>query len=148
MPPSDVVARPRLQLMRMLAARPQDVFRAWTEPDQLERWCAPAGYEVLDIELELRVGGAYSVVMKHPDETSVCVTGNFLAVAPGQRLAYTCARQGTEMDAGDTSVSVDLRDRSGSTGLVLTHRGFESDEVYDFHEWAWNSCLDQLADLL
>ncbi len=138
----------RLQVARILAARPQEVFLAFTEPTQLRHWCAPEGYEVLDVEIEPQVEGAYSILTQHPDEHPVRISGTFLTVAPGRRLAYTCAREGTEMDPSQTRVGVDFRDRDGSTGLVVTHRGFDSDEVYDFHDWAWNSCLDQLGELL
>ena len=148
MAPSDVVSRASLQVSRTIAARPENVYRAWAEPDRLRRWCAPEGYEVLSVELDARVGGEYWIAMKHPDEAIVCVVGCLLAIVPGRRLAYTCAREGTEMDAGHTRVNADLRDRGGATELVVTHSGFASAEVYDFHEWAWNSCLDQLAKVL
>ena len=148
MTPSDVVPRASLQVARTIAAAPEDVYRAWAEPDRLRRWCAPEGYEVLGVELDHHVGGEYWIAMKHPDEAVVCVVGSLLALEPGRRLAYTSAREGTEMDAGHTHVNVDLRDRGGATEVVVTHGGFASAEVYDFHEWAWNSCLDQLAKVL
>jgi uncharacterized protein YndB with AHSA1/START domain len=132
---------------RTIAASPQDVFRAWTEPELLKRWTAPEGYTVLGVDLDLRVGGEYWIAMKHPDEAVVSVAGKFLAIDPGRRLVYTTARAGTEMEAGHTCVSAELHDRGGTTEVQVTHSGFDSDEVYDFHEWAWNSCLDLLAQL-
>jgi uncharacterized protein YndB with AHSA1/START domain len=147
MTPSDVVPRSSLQVTRTIAAPPEDVFEAWTEPEPLKRWCAPEGYTVLGIEVDLRDGGEYWIAMKHPDEAIVCLVGRYLAVDPGRRLVYTCAREGTEMDAGQTRVDVQLGAHGDSTEVVVTHAGFQSDEVYDFHEWAWNSCLDQLAAL-
>src|SRR5206468_8096526 len=124
MTPSDVVPRASLHVTRTIGARPEDVYRAWAEPDRLRRWCAPEGYEVLGVDLDPRVGGAYSIVMKHPDEAIVCVVGSLLAIEPGRRLAYTCAREGTEMDAGHTRVNVDFRERGGATDVVVTHSGF------------------------
>jgi uncharacterized protein YndB with AHSA1/START domain len=142
-----VVANRTLQVTRTIAASPHDVFRAWTEPEPLRRWTAPEGYTVLGVDLDLRVGGEYWIAMKHPDEAVVTVVGKFLAIEPGRRLVYTTAREGTEMEAGHTRVSAELLDRDGATEVQITHSGFDSDEVYDFHEWAWNSCLDLMAQL-
>jgi glutathione S-transferase len=144
---SDVVANRTLQVTRTMSASPDEVFRAWTEPEPLKQWCAPEGYAVLGVDLDLRVGGEYWIAMKHPDEAVVTVVGKFLAIEPGRRLVYTTAREGTEMEAGHTRVSAELHARDGGTEVHVTHSGFDSDEVYDFHEWAWNSCLDLLAQL-
>jgi uncharacterized protein YndB with AHSA1/START domain len=136
-----------LRLSRRLAAPRESVFWAWTDPEQLTRWCAPEGYTVPTLTRELRVGGAYRIEMHHPDER-VVLHGHYLLLDPPARLAYTYGWEGSEMEAPQMTVLVDLHDRHGATDVDVTHGPFESDAVLSFHEWAWNSCLHQLAALL
>ena len=49
----------------MFDAPREDVFAAWTDPAQVARWWAPAGYEIpLDsVVVEPRVGGRFHLTM-------------------------------------------------------------------------------------
>jgi uncharacterized protein YndB with AHSA1/START domain len=49
---------------------PRDVvFAAWTDPDQVARWWAPAGFDIPieSVEIEPRVGGRFHLVMVQSD---------------------------------------------------------------------------------
>jgi uncharacterized protein YndB with AHSA1/START domain len=52
---------------RTLRVPPAEVFAAWTDPDRLSQWWGPPGYSVDRIDADLRVGGAYRIVMRPPD---------------------------------------------------------------------------------
>lgn len=39
-----------VRLTRTIHAPPEEVYRAWTEPDRLRRWFGPDGFEVLEVE--------------------------------------------------------------------------------------------------
>jgi uncharacterized protein YndB with AHSA1/START domain len=136
-----------LRLSRRLAAPREHVFHAWTDPELLTQWCAPEGYEVPALARELRVGGPYRIEMDHPDER-VVLRGRYLVVDRPVRLEYTYGWEGSEMEAPEMVVMVDFHARGDATEVVITHGPFESDAVLSFHEWAWNSCLAQLAGLL
>ncbi|MGH2730469.1 MAG: SRPBCC family protein, partial [Actinomycetota bacterium] len=45
-------------------------------------------------------------------------------------------------------VTVEFRDIGDDTEIVLTHEGFPSNELRDFHLGGWESSFDRLADLL
>ena len=55
-----------VRLTRTIQAPPEEVYRAWTEPDRLRRWFGPDGFEVLEVELEARPGGRYRTAVTGP----------------------------------------------------------------------------------
>ena len=57
------VPRVAIHAQRRFAAPPERVFHAWTEPEALKRWWCPPGWTAADIEVDLRVGGAYRIGM-------------------------------------------------------------------------------------
>ena len=52
---------PVVRLERTIPAPPDQVYRAWLDPEVLRRWLAPGGLEVSRLELEARVGGRLRV---------------------------------------------------------------------------------------
>ena len=52
---------PVVRLERVIAASPNDVYRAWLDPDLLQQWLAPGGITVERAEVEARVGGRYRI---------------------------------------------------------------------------------------
>jgi hypothetical protein len=50
-----------------MAASPEEIFDAWTDPESLAVWMAPGSVQRAEVELEARVGGRLRIVMKSPD---------------------------------------------------------------------------------
>ena len=137
---------PTLRLERTFAAPRERVFRAWTDPAELARWFAPTDEHTTKvIALEARVGGTYRVEMHAPSGNVHTVTGTFREVRPPERLVFTWTWEGKDM--GETLVTLEFRDRGGSTDLVLTHELFPTQEARDEHSRGWDGCLRRLAKL-
>lgn len=47
---------------RKLAASREEVFDAWTKPDQIAEWWDPTGARLVTCEIDLRVGGGFRFV--------------------------------------------------------------------------------------
>jgi uncharacterized protein YndB with AHSA1/START domain len=99
------------------------VFRAWTDPEVLRRWWCPPGWAPAEIEIDLRVGGAYCIGMRQRrGESPVCVRGQFLEVACPERLVYTWRWQNAFEGMPETRVTVLFTDTpGGGTDVLLTH---------------------------
>jgi uncharacterized protein YndB with AHSA1/START domain len=63
------VAAQEVRLTRILDAPRERVFRAWTDPADVEAWYGPANYDTPRerIRIDLRVGGRYELVMVERD---------------------------------------------------------------------------------
>ena len=78
-----------VEVRHSLHAPIADVFRWWTEADLLREWMSPIG--TVDAEVDLRVGGAFRIVMKGGGRVIEHV-GEYLEIDPPRRLVFTCTR--------------------------------------------------------
>jgi uncharacterized protein YndB with AHSA1/START domain len=146
--------QPVLKLSRVIAASRQRVFDAWTDPAAIKVWWGrPDGVAVSNVEIDLRVGGAYRIVTEIEGGYEFPLVGRFLEVEPPDRLVYSFKwEREIPLPGGDfvdeTRVTVEFRDLGDETEIVLTHEGFPNDEVFEFHNFGWTLSYDRLEVLL
>lgn len=137
----------RLRLERTIRTPRERVFEAWTNPADLARWSAPEGLEVAEGEVDLRVGGRWSVVMQGAGGGSTYhATGEYREIDPPRRLVYT-HRWLTDETPVETLITVEFQEEGDATRVVMVHEGFRSESSRDGHESGWSSCLDRLERL-
>ena len=107
-----------LVVTRTIDAPPRIVFEAWTKAELFQRWWVPKSSELtlLSCELDVRVGGAYRLVFRHPAATEpMAVHGRYLEVTPPSRLVWT------NEEAGDNGqvTTVTFEEKDGKTLLVM-----------------------------
>src|SRR6516165_1010076 len=101
-----------LKLSRVLHARRETVFKAWSSAEHVKNWFCPETFAVPDAEVEMHVGGAFDVCMRSPAGEEHWIRGRFVEVTPHTRLvidmhiADSAGRQlfraFTEVDFADT----------------------------------------------
>ena len=65
-----VVALEReLVITRIFDAPRELVFQAWTDPEHLKKWWGPHGFTNPVCDVDLRLGGRWSILMRGPDGT-------------------------------------------------------------------------------
>ena len=77
---------PPLRLSRVLRARRETVFEAWSTADHIKRWFAPQPCSAPQARVEMRVGGPFELCMALPSGERHWVRGTFADVIPGRRL--------------------------------------------------------------
>jgi len=73
---------------RVFDAPRELVFRAWTDPERLQRWWGPKGFTNPRCEVDVRPGGAIRIDMRAPDGMVYPMTGTFLEIVPAERLVF------------------------------------------------------------
>jgi uncharacterized protein YndB with AHSA1/START domain len=135
----------------LIDAPREKVYRAWTEPDLLKQWFAPAPWTTPHAELDVRPGGASTIVMRSPDGNDMPCSGVYLEVVPNERLvftdAYTAGWQPSQKPF--VTVIVTFEDEGGRTRYNARARHWtaadrEAHEKMGFHQ-GWRQCADQLA---
>jgi uncharacterized protein YndB with AHSA1/START domain len=107
-----------LVVTRTFNAPARFVFEAWIKTDLFQRWWVPKsfGLTLLSCELDVRVGGAYRLVFKHPGAPEpMAFHGRYLEVTPHSRLVWT------NEEAGDNGpiTTVTFEEKAGKTLLVM-----------------------------
>jgi len=140
-----------LVVTRTINAPPHIVFQAWIKAELFQRWWVPKslGLELLSCELDVRVGGAYRLVFRHPAAPEpMAFHGRYLEVTPPSRLVWTNEEAGS---AGQVT-TVTFEERAGQTQLVM-HDLYPSkealDEAISSGSTNWNDeTFNQLDELL
>ncbi|WP_074119056.1 SRPBCC domain-containing protein [Bradyrhizobium sp. AS23.2] len=103
-----------------IAARPEHVFRALTEPDQVVRWWgSDEAYRITNWQMEIGVGGRWRSEGRNADGTSFCARGELLRVDRPTALSMSWM---SDWDGGQTSVvHYALEGTTRTTRLTLCH---------------------------
>ena len=128
-----------LRLERRLAAPPEAVFAAWTDPGMLGQWMSPFGHA--DVSIDLRVGGRLRVAMID-GQARIDHTGEFLEVDPPRRLRFTWVSPYTGPQGSE--VTVTFEPEAAGTRLLLVHLGLPAG-VVDPHREGWAAILGRLS---
>ena len=78
----------RLVVRRVMPATRGEVFAAWTNPESIRDWMCPGDTLTAEAELDLRVGGAYRIVMRS-ESRAYEHTGEYRIVEPPSKLVFT-----------------------------------------------------------
>jgi uncharacterized protein YndB with AHSA1/START domain len=137
----------KLVIRRVLPATREEVFAAWTDPESIRDWMCPGEIVSAEAELDLRVGGAYRIVMKgQTREYEVEHTGEYRVVDSPSKLVFTWISKGTEYRP--TLVTVELLDRGDQCELILTHERFPTADAMKRHRGGWSQIAARLAEYL
>ena len=78
-----------LTFQRTFDAPRERVWQAFTDPQLIPRWWGPHGTTTKVSEMELRPGGRWRYVSSAPDREDVEFFGEYLEVAPPDRIRWT-----------------------------------------------------------
>jgi uncharacterized protein YndB with AHSA1/START domain len=150
-PPSD---ERELSLTRIIDAPREKVYRAWTDPELLKQWFAPAPWTTPRAELDVRPAGANLIVMRGPEGQDFPNRGVYLEVVKNERLVFTDAytRAWEPSEKPFMTVILTFEDLSGKTRYTarVLHWSVADRETHKkmgFHA-GWGKCTDQLAALV
>ena len=118
-----------IRLTRLFNAPRHLVFEAMTKPEHVKQWwgCLGEGYSVPVCEIDLRVGGAWRFVNRHP-KGEAAFHGEYREITPPGRLVFTEIFE--EFPDTVTVVTTELTDEGGKTRMTATVR-YPSLEVRD-----------------
>ena len=114
------------------------LFSRWTKADHLKRWMCPNPGEILSCQLNLRVGGRYTIAMQTQSGPHT-VTGTYLEIVQNRRLRFTWGWMGNNW-SNEVDVQFFSTD-SGGSRLTLRQREFPSCDDLEQHRDGWNMCV-------
>jgi uncharacterized protein YndB with AHSA1/START domain len=146
-----------LELTRVVEAPVARVWAAWTTPEHLMKWFAPAPWSVASCEIDLRPGGVFRTVMRSPEGEEFPGNGCILEVEVERRLVFTDALLPGYRPAPESFfTAVISMEPTGPDGRYTRYvaRALHADpearkrhEDMGFHD-GWGAALDQLVDLV
>src|ERR1700757_3350253 len=112
-----------VRLHRVLATRPDKVYRAFPEPDALAKWLPPNGYACTVHQLDAKVGGSYRMSFRNfTTGQSHSFSGEYIELVPNKQLQYKDRFDDRNL-TGEIHVTVTLRPVSVGTELNIVQEG-------------------------
>lgn len=110
----------QIAMTRVFDAPRNLVFDAWTKPELMKRWfTGNVAWELVECEIDLRVGGSYRWVWKGPNGERMGITGVYQEIVPNERVVAT-EKFDEEWYPGGAVVRMDLTERDGKTTFTTT----------------------------
>jgi len=137
-------------ITRTFAAPRKLVFAAMTQPEHVRQWYGLHDQTMKVCEIDLRVGGKWRYVVQMPDGNEFAFSGEYLEIAPPERLVST--EWFEAIPGSDYVATVTFSEQDGKTTLT-SHLRYQSPEHRDGHvnsgmEWGMQQTFARLDEHL
>ena len=137
-----------VRLHRVLAAKPEKVYRAFLEPDALARWLPPNGFTAKVHHMDAKVGGRFKMSFTNfTTGATHAFGGEYRELKPNQRLRYTDVFDDPKLP-GEMLVTVDLKAVSVGTEIDIVQQGVPEAIPLEACYLGWQESLRNLARLV
>ncbi len=140
-----------LRMTRQLPATPEAVFDAYTDAEQQKIWFSILDEEpgIVEIEVDLRVGGTQKAVWGPNRDTLFTEVQTFLEIDRPHRLVTESTGSDPSGQTMTTHIIVTFEPHDGGTLVTVEQTGFPTPEMRDFFEtMAWVGAFDRIEAYL
>lgn len=137
-----------IKLHRVLATRPEKVYRAFIEADALAKWLPPNGFTCTVHQFDGKVGGTFKMSFRNfTTGASHSFGGEYVELVPHERLRYTDKFDDPNLP-GLLEVTVTLKEVSVGTELKIVQEGIPDVIPPEACYLGWQDSLRNLALLV
>ena len=137
-----------IRLHRVIAAKPEKLYRAFLEPDAIASWLPPYGFTCTVHELDAKVGGTHRMSFRNfTTGDSRSFGGTYLELVPGERLVYTDRFDDPNLP-GEMKVTVTLKAVSVGTEVNIEQQSVPDVIPAEACYLGWQESLRKLAKLV
>jgi uncharacterized protein YndB with AHSA1/START domain len=137
-----------VRLHRVLATKPDKVYRAFLEPDAMAKWLPPNGFTCTVHRLDAAVGGTFRMSFRNfTTGQSHAFGGTYVALVPSERLVYTERFEDPNLP-GEITVTVTLKKVMIGTDVNIVQEGLPDAIPVEACYLGWQESLRNLARLV
>ena len=137
-----------VRLHRVLATKPDKVYRAFIEADAMAKWLPPNGFACTVHHLDAKVGGTFSMSFRNfTTGKSHSFGGQYVELISGERLRYTDKFDDPNLP-GEMQVTVTLKQVSVGTEINIVQEGVPDAIPVEACYLGWQDSLRNLANLV
>jgi len=137
-----------VRLHRVLAAKPEKIYRAFLEPDALAKWLPPNGFTCKVHQIDPKVGGTHKMSFTNfTTGKNMSFGGVYRELVPNEHLRYTDKFDDPNLP-GEMQVSVNLKKVSVGTDLAIVQEGIPAAIPLEACYLGWQESLANLARLV
>ncbi len=138
----------KVQLHRVLRAKPEKIYRAFLEAEALSKWIPPYGFTCTVQHLEASVGGTFKMSFRNfSSGNGHSFGGEYLELVANERIRYTDRFDDPNLP-GTLEVTVSLKPVMCGTDLSIVQAGIPDAIPLEMCYLGWQESLAQLATLV
>jgi uncharacterized protein YndB with AHSA1/START domain len=140
-----------MRMTRTLPATPDEVFDAYTDAEKQKIWFSILDTKpgIVEIEVDLRVGGQQTAVWGPDPDNLFRETQTFLVIDRPHRLVTESSGSSPDGLTMTTRIDVTFEAVDGGTLVTVVQSGFPAVEVRDFFtEHVWVGAFDRIEAFL
>ena len=111
-----------VRLHRVLAAKPDKVYRAFTTPDAFARWLPPNGFTCAVHQMDCKVGGTYRMSFTNFTARMHVFGGKYLDIVTDKLIRYTDRFDDPNLP-GEMITTITMRPLSVGTEVNVVQEG-------------------------
>ena len=137
-----------VRLHRVIAAKPEKVYRAFLEADAVASWLPPFGFLCTVHVLDAKVGGKHRMSFRNfTTGSSHSFGGEYKELVPSERLVYTDRFDDPNLP-GEMKVTVELKAVSVGTEMSIEQADVPDLIPLEACYLGWQESLRKLAKLV
>jgi uncharacterized protein YndB with AHSA1/START domain len=136
----------QVSIQKQFSASRDELYKAWTEENQLKQWWRPMDKELVSVENEIQEGG--TVVYTFSNDLKI--QGEYKEVQPGQRLVYSWIWELPEDSHHKCEylLTVLFNNKDNGSELQVTQENFKNEHSIQPHQDGWEQALENLTAFL
>ena len=137
-----------IRLHRVLAAKPERVYRAFLDADAMTKWLPPNGFTGKVHHMDAKLGGTFKMSFTNfTTGKSHSFGGEYLELVPHERIRYTDNFDDPNLP-GEMRVTVMLKNVSCGTEVNIVQEGVPDVIPAEACYLGWQESLTLLAQLV
>ena len=134
-----------VKLHRVLATKPEKLYRAFLDAQALAKWLPPYGFTCKVDHLDAKVGGTFRISFTNfSTGNSHSFGGEYLELVPNQRIRYTDRFDDPKLP-GVMNVTIEIRAVAVGTEIHIEQSGIPAAIPVEACYLGWQQSLMQLA---
>lgn len=156
------VMKKDIVVTRVFDAPVEQVWRAWTDPEQVMHWWGPEGFTCPVARIDFREGGKSLVCMRSPEGQDFYNTWEYRKIVQMELIEFIqnfADKDGKKADPvahglpqdfpQDVRSTVTFKARGNNkTEMTVTEYGYTSDQHLELSRAGLDECLDKMAESL
>ena len=147
-----------LVVTRIFDAPVEQVWKAWSDPDQVMRWWGPHGFTAPVAKMDFREGGTSLVCMSAPGFGDLYNTWTYREIKPMRQIEFIqhfADKDGNKIDPVSIGLPPDIpkevrhvvtfKDAGNKTEMTVTEFGYTSEQTLEISKSGLEGCLDKMA---
>lgn len=137
-----------IRLHRVFSAKPEKVFKAFSNSDAMAWWLPPKGFICKIHQFDFTQGGRYAMAFINFSTDKIhSFSGTFLEIKPNESLIYTDTFDDPALP-GEIRTTVVLNNVICGTNITVTQEGIPNAIPVEMCYLGWQESLDKLQALV